>query len=616
MKFVEEHLTKHHLFHAPHKWFLAALISPIHACEMHYKYRYHMQFAHARKLFLFDLSLIGTLITIGVSALLWSFYNPTVTNLVYLTVTPSQGRILSGEYVTYTIQYENKSEKRLSHSVVSLEVPDGFIIDKSEPHEKYDEKTHSFDLGTIDTKGEGSVSIGGLLYGNPSKEDHIHASLTYRQDGATRTETKVSPHMIFLRGSVLEMGVDMADQVIENARIPLTITLRNNGEEELHDVSFDLHQFDIIGNVEHISVTKGENQGSVWNIKDFVKNNTAVLTATLVVSAQLSDDAYTLELAPTIAVKGNTVAQTAVKKVIQIARPDADISTSWGTEVTALKPGETGRLSVLIKNSGTIALEHGVIEIPLSGSLINLAAAARENLGTISKNTLSITYGKHAGLESIPVGESRTVTILLPITTAPDGGTDIVLRPTIRFKASAVGVPEATVDRTASPASLKIGTQVVLTGEVRYYTAEGDQLGRGPLPPQVGKETKYAVLYSLRNTTSNVTGGVFTAKLPNYVTWTGKTSVTQGSAPTYNGASRTITWAVGALPAHATAGIFFEISLTPVASQREQTPTIVTSGSFSGYDTYLGYTLSRDGGALDSSLSTDPLGKAKGSTVE
>lgn len=616
MKFVEQHLTKHHFFHTPHKWFLAALISPIHACEMHYKYRYHMQFAHARKLFLFDLSLIGTLITIGISALLWSFYNPTVTNLVYVTVTPSQGRILSGEYVTYTIRYQNKSEKRLSHSMLSLELPEGFGLDKTEPHEKYDKQTHSFDLGTIDIKGEGSVSIGGLLYGNPREEEHIRASLTYRQDGATRTETKVSPHMIFLRGSVLEMGVDIADQVIENAQIPVTITLRNNGEEELHNVSFDLHQFDVIGKVDQVSVTKGEIQGSVWSIEDFAKNSTAELTGTLVISSQLSEDVYVLELAPAIVVKGNTVPQTTVKKDIHIARPDADMSASWDKEINALKPGETGRLSVSIKNSGTIGLEHGVIEIPLSGSIINLAEATRENLGTISKNTLIITYAKHAGLESIPVGESRTVTVLLPIARTSDGGVDSVLRPAVRFKASAVGVPEATVDRTASAASLKVGTQVVLTGEVRYYTAEGDQLGRGPLPPQVGKETKYAVLYSLRNTTSNVTGGVFTAKLPNYVTWTGKTSVTQGSAPTYNQASHTVTWSVGTVPSHATAGIFFEISLTPTASQRGLSPAMVTGASFSGYDTYLGYTLSRDLGALDSSLSTDLLGKAKGSKVE
>ena len=55
MKFFEEHLTIHHFFHAPHKWFLALLISPIHAAEMHYKRNYHLRFAHARKLFLFDI---------------------------------------------------------------------------------------------------------------------------------------------------------------------------------------------------------------------------------------------------------------------------------------------------------------------------------------------------------------------------------------------------------------------------------------------------------------------------------------------------------------------------------------------------------------------------------
>src|SRR3990167_8605456 len=58
MKFYEEHATFHHFKHNPHKWFAAILISPLHHAEMRYKQTYHLRFAHAKKLFVFDMMLI------------------------------------------------------------------------------------------------------------------------------------------------------------------------------------------------------------------------------------------------------------------------------------------------------------------------------------------------------------------------------------------------------------------------------------------------------------------------------------------------------------------------------------------------------------------------------
>src|SRR3989339_270956 len=89
MKFVEEHLTTHHLFHKPHRWFLAFLLSPFHAAAKHYANRYHLRYVHAKKVFTFDLLLLfSTLILIGATLFLYT-YDPSVTSFVSLTITPS-----------------------------------------------------------------------------------------------------------------------------------------------------------------------------------------------------------------------------------------------------------------------------------------------------------------------------------------------------------------------------------------------------------------------------------------------------------------------------------------------------------------------------------------------
>ncbi len=614
MQYVEKHLTKHHLLNAPHKWFFAFLASPIHFAEMHYKNRYHLQFSHARKLFLFDMSLLATLAVIAGAFLFWSTYNPTVTDLVYLTVTPSQSRILSGEYVTYTVGYENKSDVRLSNASITLDIPEGFILDKTEPA-TFDRSNNTMKLGSIGSGEKGSVSISGWFYGTPEVEDHIHAHINYAQEGKTRTENKMSPHIIFLRGSLLESSVELQEQIIENSRIPFTITLVNNGSEPLLNIVFDLSPVNTIGVLESVTTTRGLVNGGMWNLSGLLPDESVELEGIIVIRGGLGENTYSIKLAPALSIRGKTITQSTVTKSVQVARPEARVSARWDNDSAMLKPSETGRLTATITNTGSITLEQGVIEIPLPKTIVNLQEAARVNAGTVSQNTLILSSAKHPALNSISPGESRTIALLVPILAIPDGGTDTVLQPTVRFHAGVAIDPNTRVEATGKTGQLKVGTQVVFTGEIRYYTAEGDQLGRGPLPPQVGKETKYAALFSIRNTTSNVTGGILSVKLGSRAVWTGKTSVSQGSAPTYNPSTRIVRWNVGTIPAHATVGLFFEVGLTPEDEEVGTTPVLVLSAEITGTDAYLGYMVSRSIGALDTSLGTDLIGRTKGVTV-
>lgn len=573
-----------------------------------------MQFSHARKLFLFDLSLIGMLLTVLGALVFWSTYNPTVTDLVYLTISPSETRILSGEYVTYTITYQNSSSIRLKNATLAVEFPPGYSLDKTDPM-SFDRVNNMLNIGSVDPNAQGIISFSGWFYGTPDLEDRLQAQLSYQQDGKTNTETKTSPHSIFLRGSLLGSSIELPEQIIEGSRIPFKITLVNNGKDPLLNISYALNSFNTIGTVENISTTRGSVSRDSWNLSGLLPHESTTLEGTLIIADTLLENKYALELAPALLIRGKPIIQSIIKKEIRVAHPEAQVSTVWNSELGFLKPGETGRLIVTIKNTGSIALDQGVLEIPLPNTVVNLSEAARANVGTLNHNTLILTSGKYAGLNSLAPGESRTVTILIPILDTPDGSTDTVLQPTVLFRAGVSGIQTKMVEANSQPAQLKVGTQMIVTGEIRYYTLEGDQLGRGPLPPQVGKETKYAALFSIRNTTSDIDHGVFTAKLPAYVVWTGKSSVTKGSAPTYNPLTHMVTWNVGTLPAHATMGLFFELGLTPLESQKGTIPVIVTNAEISGIDTYLGYQFSRKIETLDASLITDPIGRNKGATV-
>ena len=574
-----------------------------------------MQFAHARKLFLFDLSLVIMLIGALSAFVGWSMYNPTVTDLVYLTIAPSQSRILSGEYVTYTITYKNSSPIRLTHAALLLELPQGFILDKTDPI-NFDRIRNVLDLGSIDPGVQGTLSLSGWFYGTPEIEDLIHAQIQYRQDGKTLTEKKISPHMVFLRGSILDAKVDLQNQIIETGKIPFTATLTNTGKDPLLNISFPFDPVTTIGELHDVVTTRGEMVGNTWNSSGLLPGETEKISGMLVIKNELPEEAYTIEFAPTISIRGKQIPQDMITKKVTVAHPHAHVRAVWDDNRTAAKPDETARFTVYITNNGNITIDSSKIEIPLPKTIVAFAEAARINGGSISSNSLIMTSDKHIQLRSINPGETRNITVLLPILHSPDGGTNVVLAPSVRFSGSVAIAPDLSITASASTAPIKVGTQIILNGEVRYYTAEGDQLGRGPLPPVVGKETKYAALFSVKNTTSDVRNGVLSVVLPSYVTWSGKASVTGGSAPTYIASTRTVVWNIGSISSNATEGLFLELSIIPTEAQRGASPRVVESVQMSGFDTYLEYTLSRTLGSIDSSLSTDALGRGKGTKVQ
>ncbi len=616
MQYVKQHLNKHHLFAAPHKWFFAFLAAPIHFAELHYQRRYHMQFSHARKLFLFDLSLIALLGVIMVAWLGWTVYHPTVTDLVYISISPSKDRILSGEYIRYTVEYKNESEITLSNAQLHIGLPEGFLIDRTDPVHTFDREYSVFDIGQIESKKSGTVSLEGWFYGTPNLEDQIDATLEYRQDGTERAEKKKSPHLIFLRGSLLGATVEFQEQIIETSKIPFRAVLTNTGNSPLLDISFPFNPLSAIGELQDVSVTRGSFVNNSWDASGLLPGESAELMGILTINASLPEENYTIEMAPTLLVRGTHIPQSTVVKKITVAHPSAQVRALWEDSRSSIKPDETARLVIEVVNTGNVVVDEGKLEIPLPRSVVSMSEAARANAGSVVDNSLIITSAKHASLRSINPGESRRVVILIPIVHTPDGGTNLSLGSTVRFRGSIAVAPDISVDAAATASSLKVGTQLTLTGEVRYYTAEGDQLGRGPLPPVVGKETKYAALFSVKNMTSDVTNGALTVVLPPHVVWTGKASVTQGRAPTYNASNRTIIWSMGTISAHSAGGLFLELSLTPDESQIDTNPRMVESAVMSGFESYLEYSLTRSIGSIDASLQTDSIGRSKGTKVQ
>ena len=144
-------------------------------------------------------------------------------------------------------------------------------------------------------------------------------------------------------------------------------------------------------------------------------------------------------------------------------------------------------------------LKNVKLSIPFPVGIINQTVAKE-------KNTFPI-------LATLGKGESKEFALTIPLTQYPTGPTNLSLLISPKITATIPGITEEYTTKTdLTPVS--IGTSLRIFPDAHYYSLEGDQIGRGPLPPVVGKETKYWALITVQNGTSEVGSVVVTAQLP------------------------------------------------------------------------------------------------------
>lgn len=613
MEYVKIHLTRHHLLHKPHRWFMAFLMSPIHLAEMHYKKKYHLNFKHAKKLFVFDMTLLVSIIVLIFSSFGWYYFNPDVVDQIDLSIKSTSDRITSGDYVTYHIKYKNNSDEKLVDALLFLNLPPGLVIDKIEPNNIYQEKNHSFELKELLKNESGEIIISGWYYDTPHKETHITAELIYRQEERKNSEVKMVNLIQIHRDSYLELIIEANDNILNTGTIPIQLKLINNGEQTIEGISLPLK---LGSGLELLNpkTSQGEIKTNLWLINKIDPREEIILDAQLKSQLPTNEEKINLEFTPEITVNNIVIQQNTAGKELSILHPKIELTTSWG-DTAGLSPGEKINLHLNIKNQGDTILNNLQIYLPIPPGIVSSDLLTSLNPGTWRENTFFADKNSFPDLNIIKPGETKEINLSIPIKSYPQGGTDLILSLFPRLSSEVANMPNAYFETSAETLPIKIGTQLTLTTESRYYTNEGDQLGRGPLPPQVGKETKYWILLRLENTTSKVSDVKLTAELPSYILWTGKSSVSRGADVSFNSVNRTISWFTNNLTPHDTAGIYFEVALTPTADQLGTTPLLLKNIQISAQDDYINKAIIKYANNVDASLKNDAIGKKKGVIV-
>ncbi len=557
--------------------------SLIHHVKRHYHAHYRSKFAErAHWVFMFDSSLV--LIILGLLAFgsyYAFFYHPLRDDfkINVFTEKPIQG---AGE-ATVVVRMINDGKHALKEAKLTVHFPPQFLplddlgTDNANP---------VVEIGSLPAKASHENRFRGLFLG-PAAEVPIFAHLTARTDD--QSDERLVETRLKWSENLLRASLGLPDLVLSGQTVPVRFTLKNDSRQAFEKLAL---QFNLPQGFK-ISASSPPLVKNAAQIGPLAPGETVTVDLVGKYTGSASDLTFGADVfwikngAPIL------VASASEKRSFLSLNLNFTAGITDGGK--ALQPGSDIAYSISYKNEGPHVLKNVRFGLQQDLRFIDPAYSQTgfDPLAQIAPGENGVLNGAVRLRSSF----SQYVT-----------NAQLTLAPTATFSMDEPRISETTVSGVAATA--KIAGQATLQAAARYFTDEGEQIGRGTLPPRVGKETRYWVFLNVLTGTNALSSATAQAFLPKGVSWAGKSSVTSGDQLTYDASRHALVWNIGDIDAHAgatssAANASFEVSLTPTADQIGSSPALLIGSSFQAADAWTGEPLSAAQGAITTLLPMD-----------
>lgn len=574
--------------------------------KKHYTKKYHGKYTHAKKLFVVDLILLGIvgfLAFINIYLALGGKFDFFVlTDRALLDVSYSKEKIVSGEEITFYINYLNNSDDILEETSLTVDLPNHFVLNSYRP-ESFDAHNHILTIGNLPAGANGKLEISGRLYGSIEEPQNLTGVFSYNV--GNRQGNQLFTAAYFIEDSNIRAIVNLPNEAVKNQLFNFTVDYYNDSSQKIDkilivpewqadfrlsraNISFDsaLGGF-IINNLEAGETGRLEIEGALFTNKE-------------------KED---LSLKTYLILDKDKLLQKRELGSVGIVDTKTSFVVSWPESEDNIGLGETVNYKLKYGNNGDYSIRNVLLK----------AVIESEPLGIKEENFI-FDFNSHPELALLRPGSAGEINFIYQIQKQLSWNEVIEGEPVVKSYIIAEYILEDETDRRVreqSPArEQKINTNLSVDAFARYFSGSGDQLGRGPLPPEVGAPTKYWIFWHPTNNLSDAEDVLITAVLPENVELTGL------SLPmdliSFDPATRQISWQVGRVNKYSGTpgkGVSFEVSLIPDETQVGGFANLIENIILKGKDIFTGEVISRNLGFITTDLIRDQKVKDDGRVV-
>lgn len=471
----------------------------------------------------------------------------------------------SGEEITLVFHYGNGHDTAVSNAVLEINAPAGFEVSEGALRR---------DLGMIAAGTSGSHAITGKLFGPSSSNAAFTAQFIYWEPGKAAPTRVTSRTLVPITSSLLTLAIETPERFVRGRTGFIAINATNRSAAPLSNIEIRLEappDFHLSGSQ---PAAVGQN---TWRLAELAPGATQTITAYGWLRASNVDVAAPIFSAS--AFDGAHLLEEARKNADPLASGfELAHEISSPADAEALPAGATVQLEIRYRNSGDIEIRNVHFGLELDPRFV------------VAQSELPVLDKVQPGESGVISAEVRLASLLTPELLGAEG--KAVLRLAARATFVRAGDESRPVTTESAATELPFSSALGLKAAALYYSAGGDQLGRGPLPPVAGETTRFRVFLQVTNGVNALKDVEVEAVLAPGVEWTGRTSVNAGEALDYLPTSNAIRWLIGEVPAFTVAedagvGASFELALTPDEGA-EGTAALITEVRVRGVDTATG----------------------------
>ncbi|MBI5003873.1 hypothetical protein HZC00_02165 [Candidatus Kaiserbacteria bacterium] len=501
-------------------------------------------------------------------------------------------QVAGGEPTEIQVSITNRNRVPLELSQLVVTYPDGTrsVNDLLTPLPSIRQ-----DLQTIQPGETKQGVLNAIFSGQAGEHKDVKVELEYRLSGSNAIFVASRDYSLLFGTSPLTIAVDGNTSAISGQPVSMTVSVSSNSNTTVRDVI--LHA-DFPFGFSFTDASPHASDAGVWNLGDIGpgQKKEVVIDGTLL--GEMGDDKVFDFTAGGRTNASSTSISTQFAEnpfSINVAEPflglSMSVNRSTGSNVV-LAPGDLVQVILNYVNNLPTQITDAVIVARLSGVAVD-GATVQSSDGFYRSTDNIMLWDKittEGRLGVISAGQKGSVTFSFKV---PDAATiNNISSPYIDISVNAkgnriseVGAPQnlqsATVEHIALASDLQLSAQGL------YF--QNPFGSTGSLPPQAGKETNYAIVFTIKNTTNKIIGAKVTAVIPPYVRWLGSHAPASENL-TFNQNSSTFTWDVGDIEPGVGMGdtpprqLAVSIGFDPSTSQVGQQPVLIQGITLIGTD--------------------------------
>lgn len=468
----------------------------------------------------------------------------------------------------------------------------------------------AMNIGTIKSGQQVIRNIKVKLYGQEKSTRNVTIILQYHPANSNAIFSKTKNYPVTISSAPLSLSINAPDKETSNQEF--TFSVKASLNTTLPNKNPTILQLSYPNNFIFESATPSPSfSNTTWNLSNLSATNPATVTIKGRLVGQTGDEqifhAYAGAANPDNQSLVNVVYNSLVQSII-ISKPflEADILVNnQDLPSYTAESGDSISASIHWTNNLPSLVTNAKVTVSITGNVLDRSSIdAGSGFYDSTNNQIIWDQNSDPDLASIEPGGTGNLSFKFK-TLSLIGNANQVNNPQVIIKVSMSGnQPSLGTVSKINDFSTKI---IKLSSDFQIASSAG--YSSGPLPPKVGQETKYVVVWSLSNTTNSVKGAVAKSILPPYVKWVGSL-VGNNEDISYNSTTREVFWNIGSVKPgvglNSNREAAFMISLTPSISQVGSIPQLMKKISLSGVDSFTESSIFSSYGAITTRLVNDP----------